>query len=580
MNISPETIEQVRLSADIVEVIREYLPGLKKVGRNWKANCPFHNEKTPSFMVNAEKGIFHCFGCSAGGDVFKFVMLIDNLSWPEAVRKLAARAGITIRETREETIKRSEKQKLYDLLEQSAIFYNRCLKESSEGQKAREYLEKRGVSKDSIEKFCIGYAPRYALVNASKKRGVSEEQLMSAGVVTKTERGRWFEYMSERLVFPIHDTQGRVVAFGGRTLKDDQPKYLNSPETAVYSKSYQLYGLFHSLPSMRLSRQAVVLEGYMDVVVSHQYGVGNAIATLGTALTQQQAHLLERYAERTVLLFDADPAGITAARRAIDVLLESEQEIGVAALPDGVDPDEYLLKEGKEKFLSQIIGRAVTAVEFLAGLAVKTHGIETPETKARAANDVLPVLDKVKNAVLRREWIKYLAETLQTTEDALQSELRRMRRAETRPADPGNESRRSRRPSLVVRSAEEELLQLLAAYPQYRSRVKENIFREERQRKVYALLAKDVPVAEIVTHLDEQCVGWFTELILEDKMYPTPDQTVNNLLRDVAQRELEQQRLKLQKEIILMGTGQIPADEDKIRLYQDLNRQLKGSVKQ
>ncbi len=310
MSISPETIDQIRLASDITEIVREYVPTMKKAGRNWKGLCPFHHEKTPSFMVSPEKGIFHCFGCHAGGDVYKFVMLIDGLSWVEAVKKLAQRAGITIKETREETIKRSEKQKLYDILEQASLFYNRCLTELAEASAARNYLKERGITEETIEKFRIGFAPQGHLLAAAEKKGTTFEQMSLAGLFIKTERGKKFEYMGGRIVFPIFDTQGRIVAFGGRTLKDEQPKYLNTPETTIYSKSAHLYGLHQALPSLRTQKKAVILEGYMDVVVTHQGGVPFTVATLGTALTPQHTHLLNRYAENIVLLFDSDNAGI------------------------------------------------------------------------------------------------------------------------------------------------------------------------------------------------------------------------------------------------------------------------------
>ncbi len=261
MSISDQVIEQVRTSSDIVSIVRDYVPDLKKAGRNWKCCCPFHSEKTPSFVVSPEKGIFRCFGCGAAGDVFKFVMLIENISWIEAVKKLAQKSGITITETANEKISVSEKTKLFEILETAAKFYNRCFLESSAASYARAYAKQRGITAESVKKFLIGYAPKGKILESAQKKGYAYEVLAKAGVVTKTDSGTVFEYMSERLVFPIFDVQGRIVAFGGRTLTDGKVKYLNTPETIVYSKSSNLYGLFQALPDIRKDKSIVVVEG-------------------------------------------------------------------------------------------------------------------------------------------------------------------------------------------------------------------------------------------------------------------------------------------------------------------------------
>lgn len=580
MAIPSETIDQIRLATDIVELVREYVPGLKRVGRNWKACCPFHHEKTPSFMVNGEKGIFHCFGCSAGGDIFKFVMLMDGLNWPESVKKLANRAGITVRETQEDIVRRSEKQKIYDLLAQAAQFYHRVFKESSEAKAARGYMDKRGLTKETIDRFQIGYAPRGQLLAAAGKKGFTPEQFIAAGIMTRTERGRLFEYMSDRVVFPILDTQGRVVAFGGRTLKkDEQPKYLNTPETDVYSKSQQLYGLYQAIPRMRHSRDAVILEGYMDVVVCHQYGIDNTVAALGTALTIQQAQMLKRYVENVVLLFDPDSAGMNAARRAIETLLDLETVPTVAYLPDGLDPDEYLLKSGTDAFRAWLKTNAVSAIAFATDRALAAYGSGSPEAKMKVAAEVLTLIGRAKNAVLRQEWVRYLAERLQTTETALVSELKRQVRAE--PARSAGKAAAASSPvRSVVRSPEEELLQIVAAYPQCAPLVNAELFKEPRNHKVFALLAQGVTVSDIMPRLDETDAGWFTEIMLEERAYTSPEQVVTTIVRDIHQHELAQQRREIESEVMQMINGELPADPVKIGRYNDLTRQLKGSVRE
>lgn len=578
MAVSPETIDKIRLSTDIVELIKEYIPAMKKSGRNWKANCPFHHEKTPSFMVNAEKGIFHCFGCHAGGDAFKFVMQIDNLTWPEALKKLAARSGITITETKEEIVRRSDKQKIYDLLELAAKFYNRCLKDPKTGSEALGYLRGRGVNDEAIERFLIGFSPRGGLISAATKKGYTPEQLAASGLVIKTERGSYFEYMSGRLVFPIFDTQGRVVAFGGRTLKDEQPKYLNTPETPVYSKSSQLYGLFQAIPSLRHTKEAIIIEGYMDVVVTHQLGVTSAVATLGTALTQQHSRLLVRYCEKVVLLFDADQAGKDAARRAIDTFLDTDISIKVANLPDNLDPDEYILKEKKENFLSFIDKKGVSAIEFMADTAIDKWGKNSPESKVKAAAEVMPSLYKVKNSILRREWIRYLAERLAVSESAIEDEWRRSQK-HTKTKRGAQEQVTSVSAAKVVRSSEEVMLQIIIAHPEHCALLKEDIFIVEKHRRIFGLITKGVPLNEIVSHIGEDEISWFTELTLEDRGYLAPEQLLNDIVKSIKQHDLESQRKELEKEVALMINGKIPLDNFKIQLYNNIIKQLKGSVK-
>lgn len=577
MTISSETIEQVRLATDIVDLVREYIPTIKRSGRNWKANCPFHNEKTASFMVSVEKNIFHCFGCHAGGDVFKFVMMIDNLSWPEAIKKLALRAGIVIKETKDDVLKRSEKQKIYDLLFQTANFYNRALQYSNFGAKAREYLKTRGVNKETIEKFQLGFAPYGKLIQSALTKGFTHEQLLSSGLITKTERGNYYEYMSERLVFPIYDLQGRVVAFGGRILKEDgQPKYLNTPETIVYSKSQQLYGLYQAIPLLRHKKEVIILEGYMDVVMAHQFEIFNSAATLGTAFTLQQSHIINRYVDKVVLLFDSDKAGNNAAIRAIDILIDSEISLRVANLPEGIDPDEYLLKEGKENFLQLISSKNKSGIEFLCEYAISLYGFAAPEAKTKCVAEIIPLLSKVKNAVLRQEYIKYIAYRLQTTEQAIINELNRFYKSSRREVSVGKKQKAQ---ATIVRSAEEEILQILVACPQCVKIVNEDVFKHERNRRLYSFLVKGISVTDIIQNLDESDLNWFTALIFEDKNYSSPEQMLITLLKDLEQHKLESERKLLEIEVTLMINGKIPSDSYKIQQYNELTKLLKGSVK-
>src|SRR3989339_486945 len=581
MAISPETIDQIRLATDIAEVVREYIPTLKKSGRNWKSVCPFHSEKTPSFMVSSEKGIFHCFGCHAGGDVFKFVSLIDNLTWPEAVNKLAARAGISVKENTEDILKRSDKQKIYDLLEDAAAFYSRCLKETSDGSLIIKYLAKRGVSDKAIEDFGLGFAPYGSLVQAALKKGYSYTQLTDAGLVTKTEKGTYFEYMSGRLVFPIKDAQGRVVAFGGRAPKDDNPKYINSPESKVYSKSMHLYGLQQAIPELRISKHIIVLEGYMDVVLTHQLGITNTVATLGTALTPQHAKLIGRYADNVTVIFDPDSAGDLATRRAIEVFIDTDLNTKIVSMPDGLDPDEYALKVKKEGFDKYLQSNSRTAIEFLVYKGLEKWGRDSTEHKIKLTQDIIPFIAKVGNEILRMEWVKYLAQETGTSEEAVLNELKKTIKAERSPRLMKNRVQPpgASQPRMKLRGVEEEILQVLFSSPELCAKLTADDFSDERNKKVFSLLSAGTAPSEISAGFKDEDSEWITELVLEERGFGSPEQVLSGLLKHKRHKDLEVKRQQLESEVNLMISGKIPLNNAKLQLYNELNKQLKGSEK-
>ena len=584
MAIAEDIIERVRLSSDIVSIVREYLPDLKRAGRNWKACCPFHNEKTPSFVVSPEKGIFRCFGCNAAGDVFKFVMLMDNMSWIEAVRKLAKKSGIEINETQTDIVKTSEKTKLFEILENSARFYHRCLMESSQALKARQYLEKRGINGETLKKFMLGYAPKGQLMQSAAKKGYTAEVLSKAGVITKTERGSYFEYMSERVVFPIFDVQGRVVAFGGRTLTEQQPKYLNTPETVVYSKSSNLYGLFQTLPELRKERKIIVLEGYMDVVIPWQFGVSGAVASLGTAFTQNHAKLIARYADSLTLLFDSDDAGRTAAQRALEILVENDTQCSVSALPEKVDADEYLNENGKEAFLNLIETSAKTAIEFMIDRVSSGIKKNIPETKAKAVSILLDFVSKSGNSVIQREWIKTLSQHLNTDEEAVWREFKKKQKSKLSKyvadiADNNTGIQGVVKEERIDFSLEENLLNLVLSDRNFVSHIPQDSFNDARCSKVYGMIAEGLSEAEILNSLSKNDADWFTALTFSAIEYSNTEEVFKTVLKEIDTDKLEKKRKELEKEIVLMSDGKMPVDNKKQEEYKKLTTLLKGSRK-
>ena len=591
MSIPDQVIEQIRTASDIVSVISDYVPDLKKAGRNFKCCCPFHTEKTPSFIVSPEKGIFRCFGCGVAGDVFKFVMLIENISWIESVKKLAEKNGITIQETFNEKYSVSEKTKIFELLEMTAKFYNRCLLETKSASFARDYIKKRGMTDDTIKKFMIGYAPKGKLLESAKKKGYAYDILSKAGLFTKTDFGTIFEYMSERLVFPILDIQGRVVAFGGRTLADSKAKYLNTPETIVYSKSSNLYGLYQTLPDLRKSKSIIVVEGYMDVVLSQQYGVIGAVAPLGTSFTQQQAKLINRYADDVTLLFDPDDAGRTATQRALEICAENNMAVKTSSLPEGVDPDEYLLENGKDSFYGLLNKNSKTAIEFVTDRTLSTINIKTAQGKAKAVALLLDFIEKNKNIIVQREYIKFIAQKLDIEEDVIWQEFKRKTIFKTNVKEENFVEQKDLKSKT---SLEEKLLKFLLDINnrQYIKKLKENFFTDSNCITIYNMLLEDenISIAQILSKInDKRQEQWFSKMAIVNEQINAEDgkkdnsielyETFNILCRDIETERLNKERKLLEKEVLLMTEGKIPSDKNKISRYIQLTTQIKGSGK-
>ena len=409
---SSPIIELIREKLDIVEVVREYVPSLKKAGRNYKANCPFHNEKTPSFTVNPDKKIFFCFGCSTGGDIFKFVMDIEGLTFPEAARKLALKAGVEFGDERSHTISPEDRERLElkKIMTAAAAFYHKELFSPS-GEKARLYLGERRLSKATVERFELGWAPAggTALMDELKKSGWSFDLAQKAGLVTEREGGRVGDPFRGRIMFPIRNQAGYTIAFGGRVLDPEGiPKYLNSPETPLFSKRKTLYGLHEALPQIRRTGQLLLLEGYMDVIGAHQHGVDWAVAPLGTNLTLEHSGIIRRYAKDTVVMFDDDRAGIQASVKAAETFMESGLYVRLASLDGGLDPDEYLNEHGREEFEKKLAA-AADPLDFRMNLFFKNKPNPTAQEKAQAIAVLLETVARQTDEILKSEWIKSLS---------------------------------------------------------------------------------------------------------------------------------------------------------------------------
>ncbi|MGE5585333.1 MAG: DNA primase [Bacillota bacterium] len=450
---SEDVLGDVRAKSDIVEVISGYV-ALKQTGKTYKGLCPFHTEKTPSFVVSPEKQLFHCFGCGAGGDVFSFIMRAENVGFAEAVKILADRAGILIREDSEEAREERERLRaLYEVNEAACEYFQRVLMESPEAGAAREYVRRRGIRDEIVRKFRLGYAlPSWdALLKALTASKIPREALLDAGLVAQgKDPGGHYDRFRARLMFPICDAQGRVLGFGGRVLDDSVPKYLNSPETALFKKGRNLYGLHLAKDAIRRESTAVIVEGYMDAIASHQHGFGHVVASLGTALTEDQARIIRRYASRVVIAYDADAAGAAATVRGMEILAGARLDVRVASLPAGEDPDSTVRKGGAEA-LARALTDARPLIDYKLHLATSRCDRGTVDGRVSAAREAARVLATIESAVGRSEYTRRVATELEIDPDALGKDVEALVRAGgARPARPG----RGGRPRVAVRPEE------------------------------------------------------------------------------------------------------------------------------
>ena len=430
--------EEIKLKLDIVDFIRDYVP-LRPAGMNFRANCPFHREKTPSFMVSPDKQIWHCFGCGKGGDIFAFVMEMENVDFVEALRILAPKAGVTLR--REDPKLQSQRNRILDILELSRRYYHKVLREGPSAKAARQYLEKRGLTEETIEEWQIGYSPD-EWENVSKllkQKGFSENEIFLSGMSVKSEKSAGFyDRFRGRIMFPINDINGNTIAFTARTSPEKEAtekmgKYINSPQTQVYDKSKVIFGLDKAKQAIKLSDLAIMVEGQMDVITAHQAGYRNVIAASGTALTADQIAMMKRYSPNIAMAFDMDEAGKMAADRGIREASAAEMNIKVVKLPAGKDPDECIRadREGWEKAIRE----AKPMMEHYFAKIFESLDLESAENRRQGARQMLPIIAMLGNKIEKDIWLKKLAEKINVSESVLRESLPQARHLPARPSD-------------------------------------------------------------------------------------------------------------------------------------------------
>lgn len=426
--IAEEKINEIRQAVDIVDVISEYIQ-LKKQGRNYFGLCPFHGESTPSFSVSPDKQIFHCFGCGAGGNVFSFLMEKEGFTFQEAAVKLAEKVNIELHIQTQATAKVVSKdvQQMLDAHELLRKFYHHLLVNTKDGQHALEYLLDRGFTLDAIEKFQVGYAlPSWDFtLKLLTKKGYPLEVLEKAGLIIKRERdGTYFDRFRERIMFPIFDRNGNTIAFSGRSLGKEEPKYLNSPETVIFNKSKILYNFHLARPQIRKQQQLTLFEGFADVIAADRSGVSNGVATMGTSLTDEHVEIIRRSCDSVTICYDSDHAGIEAAFRAAKLLTDARCSIKIALLPDGLDPDDYIKKYGGNKFLHDVIGASITYTSFKLFYYRRGKNLQYEGDRLVYIEQVLKEISRLENAVERDMYLRQLSDEFSISLDALVQQQR------------------------------------------------------------------------------------------------------------------------------------------------------------
>jgi DNA primase len=497
--------ERVREANDIVEVVSGYV-SLKSTGKNFKGLCPFHKEKTPSFMVSTDRQSFKCFGCGVGGDVFEFMMRMESLTFPEAMQQLAKRGRIDLTpyQKTEETEADRLKRTLYPVMAWAVERFQKGLTSPEVGSQAQEYLKKRKLTPDLIEKFGIGFAPSGwdNILRAGTRDHYSKEILEHAGLLIRKENtDKVYDRFRTRVMFPIFDLQGRPVAFGGRLLVPGEPKYLNSPETPVFHKGELLYALNFARDRARENKRLILTEGYMDVIACHGADVTETVASLGTSLTTQQAKLIKRYVNQVILLYDMDNAGVQASVRAFELLHREGVQVSVAILPDAKDPDEFIHKHGVEAFQTQL-KQTLSIVEFILNASIQEHSIDSVDGKLAILKEIGPlILQYPKNGVERDDYIHLAAERLRLLDKQVVAELERVEsKTRTQPAKEEKQGKTQIGGLARTRQAIEEeliistLLQFPLEIEAFRDILKPENFSVSEYRELIVKILKAEPV--------------------------------------------------------------------------------------
>jgi len=586
--IPQQFIEEVQSRTDIAELISGYIP-LKKTGRNFKGICPFHGEKTPSFIVSPQKQIFHCFGCGEGGGVFQFLTLIEKVTFPEAVEMLAKGLGMALPYQKSKSVK--TKNFLYEATSNATSFFHNILTTNKECKAIRTYLEKRGIGPETIKKFHLGFAPGHnSLIQHMRKSGFTLEILEKASLVTPSH-GSFRDLFINRITFPIFDVRARVVGFGARTWEDlpNSPKYINSLENILYSKREHLYGLNFSKDEIIKEDSIVIVEGYLDMITPFMRGTKNIAASLGTALTSEQIRLIKRYASCVVLVYDSDKAGENATLRSIDLLLENDLKVKVVPLPKGYDPDSLICKQGKEAFL-KLLGEKLDFFDYKLGSLKKTYDANSIEGKTKIAKEMLITLDKLNSEIKKYEYIKKLADGLGLKEEIVIAEFRNILSKTNKKYDTGKAysviSANSRINNEFVPIAERVIIKGMLtnskAFILAKRKLKKEYFSSYSSQKTVSFLFGNYSVEEnnsinkLLGRIEDKEISSFVSKILIDENILLNNEEFKSSLVKLCECGKKQLKKRLREEI---GEAEANGDEErKIKLMNE-HKKINNEVK-
>ena len=561
---SDEIIDDVRQSNDIVDVISQYVR-LKRSGRNYFGLCPFHNEKSPSFSVSPEKQIFHCFGCGVGGNVFTFLTKIEGINFVEAVQQLAERANIQLPtlENNVDSAKEALKAKVYKVNEFTAKYYHENLYRP-ESKMAQEYIKKRKLSNETLKSFQIGFSGKFdELYQELKKQGFEDREILESGLVNKNERGQFIDRYRNRLMFPICDVRGRVIAFGGRVLDDSKPKYINSPENVVYSKGRHLYGL-NVAKKYDIKKRLLIVEGYMDVISLHQRDIHNVVASLGTALTQQQGYLLRNNTEQIILSYDSDEAGQTAKVRAMEILQNMGCDIRVLQMEGAKDPDEYVIKYGNARF-QNLVDKAISVIEFKVKILRQSLNLESTNDKIKFLNEIAKLIAKIDNSMEREVYIEKIAKEYDVSKEAIYAEVNKLTYKEskdekvlskTRPVVRHIEKKETDNDvSEATKRRENTVLAiLLSGDKNIYEIIKQNItiqdFKYEIDKKIAEKLYEEFEngnsnINSMIDNLSEEEQNHITMIMAEDYGIDDVEKAIDDIIQSYEKDKLNERKLEI-----------------------------------
>ena len=579
---SEEILNEIRQSNDIVDVISQYVH-LKRSGRNYFGLCPFHNEKSPSFSVSPDKQIFHCFGCGVGGNVITFVSQIEGLNFIETVQMLAERANIQLPtlQNNGDTQREILKDKVYKVNEFTAEYYHQNLYKP-QAKMAQEYVKKRQLTNETLKSFRIGFSGKFdELYQELKKQGFQEQEILESGLVNKNERGQYIDRYRNRLMFPICDARGRVIAFGGRVLDDSKPKYINSPENIVYSKGRHLFGL--NVAKKGDTKKILIVEGYMDVISLHQRGITNVVASLGTALTEQQGWLLRKNSEQIILSFDSDEAGIKAKLSSIEILQNMGCDLRVLQLEGAKDPDEYILKYGNMRF-QNAVDKAFSVVEFKVKILKKELNLDNTNDKIKFLNEIAKLISKVDNTMEREVYIEKIAKEYDISKEAIYAEVNKLtykngktEKVLERPKPVVTHKKvETKEVSEAIKRRENTIISILltgdlSIFEIIKQNIKPEDFQDEINQKIAKKLYEEFEkgnsnINGIIDNLDQDQQNQITMIMAEDYEIEDLEKAIDDIIQAYKRDKLNNKKLE-----ILEKLEQTSNIEEKKELEKELS---------